>query len=35
VPVISLQDLRTNKRAAGRTKDQADLEALHDVEFDS
>jgi hypothetical protein len=28
VRVISLQDLRRNKRAAGRTKDQADLEAL-------
>jgi predicted nucleotidyltransferase len=30
VPVISLQDLRKNKRAAARTKDQADLEALPD-----
>jgi predicted nucleotidyltransferase len=30
VPVIGLQDLRKNKLAAGRTKDQADLEALPD-----
>ncbi|MEX2093297.1 MAG: nucleotidyltransferase [Pirellulales bacterium] len=30
VPVISLLDLRKNKLAAGRTKDQADLEALPD-----
>lgn len=28
VPVISLADLRTNKRASGRTKDLADLENL-------
>ena len=28
VPFISLSDLRQNKRAAGRTKDLADLEAL-------
>jgi predicted nucleotidyltransferase len=28
VPMISLADLRRNKTAAGRTKDQADLEAL-------
>jgi hypothetical protein len=30
VPVISVRDLRANKRAAGRTKDQADLESLPD-----
>ncbi len=28
VPVISLDDLKTNKRAAGRNKDLADLENL-------
>lgn len=28
VPVVSLQDLKRNKRAAGRMKDLADLEAL-------
>jgi len=28
VPMISLEDLRRNELAAGRTKDQADLEAL-------
>lgn len=28
VPVISLHDLRANKRASARMKDQADLEAL-------
>jgi predicted nucleotidyltransferase len=28
VPMISLTDLRRNKLAAGRTKDQADLESL-------
>ena len=28
VPLISLPDLRKNKHAAGRTKDQADLESL-------
>ena len=28
IPFISLDDLRQNKRAAGRTKDLADLEAL-------
>jgi predicted nucleotidyltransferase len=28
VRIISLQDLRANKRATGRTKDRADLEAL-------
>ncbi len=28
VPLISLADLRTNKRAAGRNKDLADLEEL-------
>jgi len=28
VPLISLLDLRKNKHAAGRAKDQADLEAL-------
>jgi hypothetical protein len=31
VPLISLDDLRRNKLAAGRTKDHADLEALPDV----
>jgi hypothetical protein len=30
VPFIGLGDLRRNKRAAGRTKDLADLEALPD-----
>lgn len=30
LPVISLQDLRTNKRAAGRSKDLADLDELPD-----
>jgi predicted nucleotidyltransferase len=30
VPLISLRDLRRNKLAAGRTKDQADLESLPD-----
>lgn len=30
VPMISLKDLRQNKLAAGRIKDQADLEALPD-----
>lgn len=28
VPMISLEDLRANKKASGRTKDLADLEAL-------
>jgi hypothetical protein len=28
VPVISLEDLKTNKRAAGRHKDLVDLEEL-------
>jgi predicted nucleotidyltransferase len=28
VPIISLPDLLTNKRSTGRTKDQADVEAL-------
>lgn len=28
VPVISLEDLKRNKRASGRLKDLADLEAL-------
>jgi hypothetical protein len=28
VPVISLGDLKTNKRAAGRNKDLADLDNL-------
>jgi predicted nucleotidyltransferase len=28
IPVISLDDLRKNKAAAGRAKDQADLDAL-------
>ena len=28
VPVISLEDLKTNKRAAGRHKDLADLDNL-------
>ena len=28
VPVISLEDLKTNKRAAGRNKDLADLDNL-------
>jgi hypothetical protein len=28
VPVISLNDLKTNKRAAGRNKDLADLDNL-------
>jgi hypothetical protein len=28
IPVIDLQDLKSNKRAAGRYKDLADLEAL-------
>jgi len=28
IPVISLDDLKTNKRAAGRHKDLADLENL-------
>ncbi|GBF07471.1 hypothetical protein DAERI_140132 [Deinococcus aerius] len=31
VPLISLADLRTNKRAAGRHKDLADLEELPEV----
>jgi hypothetical protein len=31
IPFISLIDLRQNKRAAGRTKDLADLEALPDA----
>lgn len=31
VPMISLADLRTNKRAAGRHKDLADLEELPEV----
>jgi hypothetical protein len=31
VRFIGLQDLRANKLAAGRTKDQADLEALPEV----
>jgi predicted nucleotidyltransferase len=30
IPLISLQDLRKNKTAAGRAKDVADLEALPD-----
>lgn len=30
VPVINLADLRTNKAAAGRPKDLADLEGLRD-----
>lgn len=30
VPFISLDDLRTNKRASGRAQDLADLEALAD-----
>jgi hypothetical protein len=30
IPWISLPDLRTNKRASGRTKDLADLENLPD-----
>ena len=34
VPFISLRDLHTNKRAAARTKDQADLEALPEAESD-
>ena len=34
VRVISLDDLRTNKRAAGRPKDLADLDALKDVIVD-
>jgi hypothetical protein len=29
--VIALKDLRTNKQASGRTKDQADLESLPDA----
>lgn len=28
IPVIHLRDLITNKRVSGRTKDQADVEAL-------
>jgi hypothetical protein len=28
IPIIGLEDLKTNKRAAGRTKDLGDLEAL-------
>lgn len=28
IPLISLEDLRTNKRASGRAKDMADLENL-------
>lgn len=32
VPVISLSDLRVNKRAAGRHKDLADLDNLPDCE---
>lgn len=28
IPVISLQDLRTNKLASGRPKDLADLDKL-------
>lgn len=28
IPVIHLKDLIANKRASGRTKDQADVEAL-------
>ena len=32
IPFISLADLRSNKQAAGRAKDLADLEALPDIE---
>jgi hypothetical protein len=28
IPIIALQDLITNKRASGRTKDFADVEEL-------
>lgn len=35
LPIIHLDDFRTNKRAAGRAKDLADLEALDDPKMPS